>query len=100
MKRFGKRKLRLTMQLKAFKNGQVIYHATKRKKTAILKEISVLQPQNPDMWILRVVYGREITEDGSIQIFDNTGEYNNPADLLYALKLFLEKELLIEQNHG
>ena len=82
MKRFGERKLRLKMQLKVFKNGKLIRYTTKQKKSAIFKEISVLQAQNPDKWSIRAIYGKAKTADGSIHVIENAGEYETSRELL------------------
>lgn len=96
MKRSGNRKLRIKMQLKVYKNGRVIHSATKQKKSAIFKEISVFQAKNPNKWFIRVVYGKGKTTNGEIDEIENAGEYESVEDLLYALKLFTEKSLIDE----
>jgi|GEM_PF-1536780 len=96
MKRFGKRKLRIKMQLTVFKSGRMTYRTTKQKKASIFKEIRVFQTQNPNKWLIRVVYGTAKNCSGEIAEVCNAGEYATVEDLLYALKLFTEKPLLDE----
>lgn len=94
MKRFGKRKLRLTMRLTVTKNGKVIRRTTKQRKTAIYKEIKAFQTQNPDKWSLCVVYGKVKQPNGKTEEITNSGEYTQESDLRNALSIFTEKTLL------
>lgn len=96
MKRFNQRKLRIKMHIEAWKNRKLILSTTKQKRSSIRKEISVLQSQNPDKWSISVNYGKTRMADGSVKAIKNAGEYGTSQELLYALQLFTEKELLDE----
>lgn len=93
MKRNIHRKLRLKLQLAGFKNGKLIHKTTKRKKTAILKEISVLKTQNPNLWTIRAVYGKAMNVWGEHTVFSNSGEYKSLPELLIALNAFTEPDI-------
>lgn len=96
MKRLGKRKLRIKMQLAVIKDGRVIRRTTKQKRTAIYKEIREFQTQKPSKWQICVVYGKAKTASGEIAEIDNCGEYRTVSELLGALGVFTEKKLLDE----
>lgn len=96
MKRIGKRKLRIKMQLTIIKSGKVIRKTTKQKRTAIYKEIRMFQTYKPNKWRVRVVYGKAMTVSGKTTEIDNCGDYVTVDDLLNALQVFTEKKLLDE----
>lgn len=96
MKRLGKRKLRIKMQLTVTKNGLVVHRTTKQKRTAIYKVVRLFQTQNPDKWLLCVVYGKAVDVSRNITEIKNCGEYCSVEELLTTIKIFTEEKLLFE----